>query len=40
VVVTGLRYGEKPLTGCVSPSIFDDVRVSFVVDIEIGAELG
>jgi hypothetical protein len=40
VVVTGLRYGEKPLTGCVSPSIFDDVRVSFVVDIEIGAKLG
>lgn len=40
MVVTGLRYGEKPLTGCVSASIFDDVGVSFAADIEIGVELG
>jgi hypothetical protein len=25
--------------GCVSTSVFDDARVSFVADIEIGAEL-
>jgi hypothetical protein len=40
VVVTGLKYGEKLLTGCVIASISDDVGVSFDADIEIGAELG
>jgi hypothetical protein len=32
-------YGEKTLTGYVSASVSDDVGVSFVADIEIGAEL-
>jgi hypothetical protein len=40
VVVTGLRYGETLLKGCVNASIFYDVRVSFAVNIEIGVELG
>jgi hypothetical protein len=40
VVVTGLRYGEKPLAGCVSASISDDVGVPLAADIEIGAEFG
>lgn len=30
----------KPIKGCVSASLFDDVRVSFAADIEIGAKLG
>jgi hypothetical protein len=40
VVVIGLSYGEKPLTGYVGASVFDEVGVSFDADIEIGVELG
>jgi hypothetical protein len=40
VVVTGLRYGEKLLMGCIGASIFDDVGVSFATNIESRAKLG
>ena len=39
VVVTGLRYGEKSLTGCGSASVSNDVGVPFAADIGIRAEL-
>lgn len=40
MVVTTLRYGEKPLVGCISASVFDDVGVPLAAAIEIGAEFG
>jgi hypothetical protein len=35
VVVTWLRYGEKPIMECISASISDDVGVPLAADIEI-----
>jgi hypothetical protein len=40
VVVTGHRYAEKPLVGCVNASVSDDVGVPLAIDIEIGVEFG